>query len=388
MKFSEIVGHKQLKESLINAIDQARVAHGQLFLGGGSRGSLPLALAYVQYLFCTDRKGGDSCGECSNCYKISHMEHPDLHFIFPTNKSPYVKFYDEDGKIVSDSLIDLFRESVEKSSGYLSPEQWYSDMKLEGKNLQTIIGVSDARSLISKMSMKSYSGGYKCVIIWQAEKMNIQCSNALLKLFEEPAENSLFIFVSYKREEMLPTILSRLQQIDVPPIDSQSMVQYMVKNGVNDPVRQQKLLQVARGDLSLLKRAICSFDGGEASSERFEHFSSLMRICYTQSYVDLIDWGERTSQLGSEDLLDLLSYSTAMCRDSYMKTIGMEPLTLAIGEDDNFLKRFHPYIHHQNIEQLTAEFERASMEISRNGNKRIILVHMALSISKLIRLPR
>lgn len=385
MKFSDVIGHKQLKISLAKSIERGRVAHSQLFVGGSGRGSLALALAYVQYLFCRDKKDGDSCGICPECYKISRLEHPDLHFVFPNNKSPHAKFLTSQGNTISDSLIELFREKFLETGGYLDQQQWYSAMQLAGKNIQANIGRADALEVIKKMGMKSFEGGYKCVIIWLPEKMNDSAANTLLKLFEEPAENTLFLFVSHSKEGIIKTILSRTQQIDIAPIDGESIASYILQKRDDLAAQLPSLVRLSHGDVIELKKLLYS---QEESSESFDDFTSLMRLCYGLKYVEIVDWAHTMAEKDRELQRSFFAYATDMVRDSFIKTIGMDHLSLSLVKESGFISKFHPYIHHQNVEQLVKEFEKASFDLSRNGNQKMVFVDMALSISKLIRLPK
>ena len=117
MRFSEVIGQRELKRHLVRGVDAGRVSHAQLFTGRPGAGALPLALAYVQYLNCTNRRDGDSCGECPNCRQIAGLAHPDLHFVFPVNKQGK-----KSGEaVLSDDFMPLWRQVVSERNGYFSP---------------------------------------------------------------------------------------------------------------------------------------------------------------------------------------------------------------------------------------------------------------------------
>ncbi len=375
-------------------IDSARIAHGQLFIGDSASGSLSLALSYVQYLYCTDRKNGDSCGECANCYKVSRLQHPDLHLVFPHNKS---KLVDSD-KPTCDIYVDIFRSSVIANNGYLTPSKWIEDLQLVGARTQPIINVRDAAALTEKISLKSYSGGYKCVIVWQADTMNVECANKLLKLLEEPPSQTLFILISDNSDAILPTIFSRLQSIHIPPIDSKSIKDYVLSLDDIDQSNVNDLVKASRGSLAMLEDAIDNLDFDMAELDPdvvpeepltiFRLFCDLMRNSFLQRYIELMSWSDRVAQMQIDQIEQLLVYSVEMIRNTYAKNIGMEAINFTVGKEALFLNKFHPFIHHQNIEPLLAEFERAHRELLRNGNKKIVITHFALSVSKLIKLPK
>ena len=82
MRFADITGQEDLKRHLVQSVDAGRISHAQLFTGQAGAGALALAVAYVQYLCCRHRRGGDSCGECPDCKQIAALAHPDLHLVF------------------------------------------------------------------------------------------------------------------------------------------------------------------------------------------------------------------------------------------------------------------------------------------------------------------
>ena len=136
MRFCDIIGHEELKRRLVASVDEGRVSHAQLFTGSAGSGTLALAVAYTQYLHCTARHDGDSCGECPSCHQIAALAHPDLHLVFPVNKQ---------GKkptngLVANDFINEFRTLWERSGGYFSAQQWYDTLDL-GKTLKGSIAV-------------------------------------------------------------------------------------------------------------------------------------------------------------------------------------------------------------------------------------------------------
>ena len=83
MQFKNIIGHKRLIEQLLKNINEKRVSHALMLNGPDGAGKLQLALAFIQYLMCENRKDNDSCGSCSSCIKNEKLVHPDLHLSFP-----------------------------------------------------------------------------------------------------------------------------------------------------------------------------------------------------------------------------------------------------------------------------------------------------------------
>jgi len=91
MLFKEIIGQSEVKASLIQTVQESRISHAQLFYGDEGSGNLALALAYAQFICCTDKQVDDSCGVCSSCLKFQKLVHPDLHFVYPVATTSTVK---------------------------------------------------------------------------------------------------------------------------------------------------------------------------------------------------------------------------------------------------------------------------------------------------------
>ena len=91
MLFKEIIGQQAVKERLVRSFKEGRISHAQLFLGPEGSGALPMAVAYAQYISCTNKTEDDSCGACSSCVKYNKLIHPDLHFVYPVALSASVK---------------------------------------------------------------------------------------------------------------------------------------------------------------------------------------------------------------------------------------------------------------------------------------------------------
>ena len=211
MRFADVIGNERVARTLAAMADSGRVAHAMLLYENEGCGALPLALAYVQYLNCSNPSDGDSCGQCPSCRQIEKLIHPDVHFVFPVNKGP--KLSDE--KPTSESYIKYWRELV-TADPYFKEADLQKAIGIESKN--GLIAVAEARSIISKLSLTSVTDGYKAVIFYLPEKMNQETANRLLKMVEEPPEKTIFLFITHAPEKVLQTIFSRCQSIRVLPL--------------------------------------------------------------------------------------------------------------------------------------------------------------------------
>ncbi len=227
MKFSDIIGNADVARALASMADSGRVAHAMLMYENEGCGALALALAYVQYLNCSNPHDGDSCGECPSCRQMSKLIHPDVHYVFPVNKGPKTS----DDKPTSESYIKYWRE-LAIANPYFVEADLQKAIGIESKN--GLIAVAEAKSIISKLSLTAVSDGYKAVIFYLPEKMNQETANRLLKMVEEPPEKTLFIFITHAPEKVLQTIFSRCQSIRVMPLTKDEAERVKALNPFDD----------------------------------------------------------------------------------------------------------------------------------------------------------
>lgn len=379
MRFADITGQDDLKRHLAQMVDAGRVSHAQLFTGASGFGTLALAVAYVQYLCCRHRRNGDSCGECPDCRQIEALAHPDLHLVFPVNKQGK-----KSGEVIrSDEFLPQFRTLFAERRGYFSPQEWYDRLDL-GKTLKGMIAAREADEIIRKLSFKSFEADYKTMLVWLPETMNEEAANKILKILEEPWERTLFILVSEHPDRLLPTILSRTQEVCVPRIAPEVLEREAFARGVADPLQVRNMARLADGDLLELGHLVA----GESDAQRKEHFDlfcSLMRLSYNDKHLELVTWAEDAAQLSREQQRGFLRDAARLLRESYMLHAGIREISYLWGEELAFCTKFAPFVGSQNIEPLIAEIESASAQIAQNGNPTIVFTHFALSVSKMIK---
>ena len=379
MRFKDIIGHETLKRHLAEGIDKGRISHAQLFSGAVGVGTLPLAIAYAQYLNCTSRRDGDSCGVCPSCIKMQQLAHPDLHFVFPVNKQGK-----KSGEVVlSADFMPLWREMIAESGGYFTRQEWYDRLDL-GKTLRGMISAREADEIIRRLQYKSFESEYKITIIWQPETMNEEAANKILKILEEPWDKTLFILVSERTDLLLPTIISRTQEVAVPRLKNEDLM--ALAQGGEGTIDEQQLHNTARlaaGDVTEWRRLT---GGGEDAvrKEAFDLFCALMRLSYNDKHLELMDWADEVAQLSREQQRSMLLHAARLLRESYMLHAGLGSISYLWGEEAKFCQNFAPFIGNQNIEYLISEIETAMRQVSQNGNSRIIFTHFALAVSKQI----
>ncbi len=211
MKFSDIRGNEAVTQALRGMVDSGKIPHAILLHEDDGGGAIPIVQAFLQYLYCTDRKGGDSCGRCPSCNKIGKGIHADIHYAYPvtTPKS-------SSDSTLSPSLpyVQKWRELLQTNPSF-SEAEFNEALGMEQKS--TVITVAEASAILSRLSLSSIEGGYRSVVIYLPEKMNPATANKLLKMIEEPPALTLFLLVTHSPEKVLTTIFSRCLLMRVVP---------------------------------------------------------------------------------------------------------------------------------------------------------------------------
>ena len=373
MFFRDIVGQEPIKKQLLATVKEGRIPHAQLFLGPEGSGNLALAIAYAQLVACDNPSETDSCGVCHSCKKYQKLIHPDLHFVFPVNSSK-----DGEKDPVSDNFIVKWRELVLKSA-YFSESKWYEYIGIENK--QGNISKNESTEIIRKLNLKSFESDYKVVIIWLPERMNEVSANKLLKLVEEPPEKTIFLLVSENSERIIKTILSRTQLIKVPLIDRKELAAALEAQFGIDAQQAISIARIANGNYALGQQLATE---GVQSEAWFEAFQQLMRLSYKKDVLSLLEWAEEMAGLGRERQKSFFEYAQKLTRDSLMVNMGANDVAFPGNNEEAFVKNFSPFIYDSVAAMLYKELNLAFLQISQNGNGKIIFTDLVLKTVKLI----
>ena len=318
---------------------------------------------------------------------MARLEHPDVHFVFPVNKSRYAEAsgHADVKKPISDNFIRKWKERMleHAPAGYFNEQQWYDAVELEG-NAQGSISRAEAAEVLRKLGYKSFESEYKVVVLWLPERLHVTAANALLKLFEEPAPKTVFLFVTENEEQVLGTILSRAQSVRVPPVRTEDLAAYLAEKKGVDPGTADRIARLALGDCIEAGRLL---EMGKGENDYFSLFVRLMQLSYKNDHLGLLDWAEAVAPRPREWQKNFLENALRLLRESYVLSIGVTEVSYLYGEESDFVRNFAPFVHHKNIEVLVREFESALRHLAQNGNPRIVLAHFALSLSKLIAKP-
>ncbi len=371
MQFREVIGQQELKDHLIHEVSSDKISHAQLFSGKAGHGGLPLALAFVQYLFCENRTAKDSCGACGACKKMSGLVHPDVHFAFP------IVLGLDKGK-VSDAFIEPWRAQIAQNP-YFDLNDWVS--RIDPKERKPVIGTEQSQEIIKKLSLKSYEGGYKVMFIWMAEEMNATCANKLLKILEEPPSRTVFILLSDSQDKLLATITSRTQLIKVPRLSSDD-ISLFLRNKLSLTASSAESI-VSRSEGNLIDAIRIAEANADQDANR-ELFIQVMRVSYKRDVIGMLDWAEEAAGLSKERQKLFLQYSLHMFRQSMLRNYTDDQLTRVSVEEDGFLANFARFITGNNIFDLSTSFNDAHYHIDRNANARILFTELCFNVMRYI----
>ena len=361
MVFEQVIGQQEVQQRLMQMADEGRLPHAILLCGPQGCGKLALAVGFAQYLLSLNdqQPAVDMWGEPvprQLSPMLQKLEHPDLHFTYPTIKLP--------------SMMD---------SLYFTMNEWLEQMG--GENQQAIITAGESDDLIRKLSLKSSQGGYKVSVVWLPERMNIECANKILKLLEEPPSQTVFLMVSEEPDRLLETIRSRVQRIDIKKIADADIQQALIdKRGLAED-QARRITRMANGNwLKALEML-----GSDSENELFlDMFQTLMRLVYQRKVKDLKAWSERMASMGREKQKRFLEYFLRLIRENFMYNFHREELCYMTQREEDFAKNFARFINEDNILPITDLANLAIRDIGQNANGKIVFYDFALQMIVLL----
>ncbi|SCY86080.1 DNA polymerase III subunit [Flavobacterium caeni] len=379
MRFSEILGQDYIKSHLIHSAQAGRIPHAQLFVGPEGCGTLPMAIAYAQYILCQN-PGNENQGGNEACnVKFDTLSHPDLHFIYPTVTTEGVK-----SKPKSADFVQEWREFL-TAHPYAGLFNWYQTLGVQNK--QGEIRVEDAQEILKSLALKSYEGGYKVMIVWMAEKLNIAASNKLLKILEEPMDKTLFVLIAENEEDIIQTIRSRCQVLQFNRLADQVIADELVARQNLDPRNASKIAHQAQGNYNKALQLLHE-DGEDALFEKW--FVDWVRGAFrakgnAAAVGDLIGWSEQIAALGRETQKKFLHYCIDMFRQALLLNYQATSLVYMEPKIEKFkLENFAPFVNGNNINDIFKELSDAVYHIERNGNAKIVLTDLSIKLTRLI----
>jgi len=404
MEFKNVIGQKEVKQHLVELVNQNRLSHALLFLGKEGSGALAMALAFAQYILCekTANKPAvktetslfgdesatpsailprpeDSCGKCASCIKADQLIHPDIHFTYPvvTKKSGTPP--------VSTDYIGEWREFI-KQYVYGNVYDWLQFIGAENK--QGNITAAECNDIIRKLSLKSYEGDYKILVLWMPEYLEKE-GNKLLKLIEEPPPDTLFILVAENESQILPTILSRCQLIRIPALETSEVTEALVKRAEISPEQARRVASVSEGNY---REALQTIQHAE------EDWQALLRdwlnAILKTGPIAQVKWVEETAKMGREKQKQFLRYFNHLLEMAIrLRAMGGEGKL--VGGDTNhgdstqsverdFAERLNKIAGIAQQQAIIEELDKATYYIERNANGKMLFQALTIKLYHII----
>ncbi|MCC8168461.1 MAG: DNA polymerase III subunit delta' [Clostridiales bacterium] len=324
--YSDIIGHEQIKEHLINAVAADKVNHAYIFNGPEGSGKKMLAEAFAMALQC-EKGGPEPCLNCRSCRQAMNGNHPDI--IYVTHEKPKT------------------------------------------------ISVNDIREMNRNVQIKPYSSRYKVFLVDEAEKMNAQAQNALLKTIEEPPAYAVILLLTTKSDAMLPTILSRSITLNLKAVSNDAIREHLMKNyGVPD-YKADTCVAFAQGNVG---KAIRLAGSSDFSNLKDSVVDLMKRIDGT----DLYELESSADQM-MEHKLDISDYFDLMMvwfRDVlYLKTTN-DINGIVFKDEAHEIKKQASKHSYQGLEKILEALDKARIRCEANVSRKLVLELLLLTIKE------
>lgn len=220
------------------------------------------------------------------------------------------------------------------------------------------------------------------MIIWLPEKMHESCANKLLKIIEEPTDNTIFLLVSDTPDNIITTIQSRSQRINIHGVQKEDIVQALESNYSIAHDEAANIAHLSKG--SYLK-ALETISLNEEHKFFFNLFVQMMRASYARNIKEIKAIGNELGAIGRENQKSFLAYSQKMIREYFVSNLSQPDIVYMAQDEANFGLRFSPFINEKNIIGFMDELALAERHIEQNVNAKMVFFDLCLKITMLIK---
>lgn len=372
MLFADIIGQENTIQQLVQAVQQNRLSHAMLLLAPEGAGGLPLGLAFTQYMLCENKQGTDACGKCQACIKASQYIHPDIHFSYPViPRKP-------GDKPLSTDYAAEWREFI-ANHPYGNAYDWLQFIGAENK--QGNITAHECQDIIRKLSLKSFEGAYKILLMWMPEYLGNE-GNRLLKLIEEPPPNTLFILVAENPEQILATILSRTHLIKVNPLPKEVLVNALTDRAKANPTKARQIATIAAGNY---REALALMQ--HAEDDYHELLRTWLNGIFTGNRPALQEWieGIASAKMGRENQKQFVRYFINLLEHT-LRLRYLDKQQLAFSEEEiDFAAKLSKLANLQQMEQIMQLLDNACYYIERNANAKLLFHALSIRLQYIFR---
>ena len=366
MKFSNVIGQETSKKLLRGMAESGRMPHALLMLSQPGSGGLSLAMAYAQYILCQQKtEGREACGKCASCIKAEKMIHPDIHFSYPTVGS----------KTIATHVLKEWRSSVAENP-YMNVNQWLE--KLGAENKQDNIPVAETVEIVKKLSLKTFEASHKILIMWLPEYLGKE-GNRLLKMIEEPPDDTLFLLVAENQDLILNTILSRCQLVKLSPLTDAEVQEGLILRGVTRG-DAEAIAHLSEGDFNAAMTL-----SKETENDNANAFLEWMRTCFKGNGVEMVAWVDRFAGVGREKQKLFLRYGLHFLRELTVLILTDNENLRLRGNELETAKRMKNVVKFHNVEPMMMLFDESVMFIERNANPKVLFLDASIRMHKILK---
>ncbi|MCI9428050.1 MAG: DNA polymerase III subunit delta' [Eubacterium sp.] len=325
--FSNIIGHETIIEYFRNAISMDKVSHAYILNGEDKSGKLMLAEAFAAALQC-EEKGMEPCGNCRSCKQAAGRNQPDILYV-----------------------------SHEKPN---------------------TISVDDVRKQINDdIALKPYSSKFKIYIVDEAEKMNVQAQNALLKTMEEPPSYAVILLLTVNADSFLPTILSRCVRLDLKPVSDEKIRKYLIEQKQVSKDQADICVAFAQGNVGKAIRL--------SDSENFNEMkNSAISLIKRLDEIDLHGMMEAVKKITDYklEINDYFDFIMIWYRDVLLYKATADANRLIFRDEVYSIKKAASHSSYEGIETILTALDKAKDRLRANVNFELLIELLLLTIKE------
>lgn len=354
MDFDVIPGQADLKSSVLQQVEAGRWPHTSLIYGHRGAPSLAFALSVASRLMIA---GAEDTKKQNTSDKMGKLIHPDAHLIFPV----------QGDKVTSDDHLAEWRQLILQNP-YVSLSDWAATHATQRGNVN--INVRECNSIIQKLSLKPFEGGNKVLLIWGAEYLGDN-GNRLLKLLEEPPENTFILLVTEDLDKILPTIISRCQIYRLRPVDDETMVSFVENRFGLSAEKASRIIQLTDGDISRIaamtedREDVLDFD-----------ISRWIKVLKNSDFEAMLNFSEEFSRWTKEQQKLIFTGALSKLRRS---------LTGNERGDVIFVEILGDPIDLEIVNDLSGSFTRIIRGLDRNANAKTLIMGESIELWKALK---
>ncbi|MGB0999546.1 MAG: ATP-binding protein [Flavobacteriales bacterium] len=375
MQLTNILGQNQQWQRVAKAFANEQLGHAQFIADANGEGGFAFAMALSKLVLCKTPLDNRACKACASCKMVDKLSHPDLHFSFPIAKDAKTRAW------TSKDYLEPFRELMLKNP-QASLDEWLEQADFQKKSVS--LDVKEAQRINTDLNLKAFMGDYKVMLVWHADRLNVQASNKLLKLIEEPEGKTLLLFTGTSIETLLPTLQSRIQLIKLQPIDNKTLAQHLFDEYQVEEHLALEVANLSNGNLSLAKQWLFRADDLENFSAIFVEW---VRLCFKalqkQDLNTLVTWSNQLASWGRDQQIKFLDFAIQYFRKAFFENYQLGQLAPFDLKSVRFdIQKFCPYVHAENCTIIIEELELACRQIKQNINSKIIFLDVSFKVAR------